>query len=655
MADTIYIDYQPPAVGAAWLNDINNFYYRGTAYGTTTYSFVSALNYTDSGVLGSFASSTNSFNQVILQNKNNGANASTNLNVSNDAATANTNFGEFGINSSGFTGVGSFNQPGNVYLAAATGDLVLGTYSAKSIRFVVNNGNTDAGSVGPTGIWNIPFSQSTVYPAGSVGKNLQTTLNVKSAPFNAVLDGTVDDTAAINAAIAAAGVIVQNNLAQEGTIVTAAVYLPPGIAAITGLNALPDGVTLYGAGSSISGFKFIGTPGTILPMGDSTTVNGSTHKANINIRDLFIYAVTPNAATIGINVTECIRNCSIERVQIWNCGIGINLTNTPNWTLRIIDCFVHDSVVNSLYLRACNTAQIIRGRYDTAGGDNIIIDGIYASGDILDFKMDGVTVQGAQFNGIKTIDCSQLNIQNCDIEGNGLAGAGYSDILVVRGSRSITMSILTYENNFNSYGGAAGNHHILDLSFVTCVVFRNNKSANNYDVGLNFTSNVGMALISGCNFDGVVTPYTLGGTTQVFYQDNAGKITVGDSRANAATLDVQQARANTNLANFYNTSTTAGSVGVQVKVPAHAGNTLPIYVTNDLTNIMRLVDDGRLAALKLCPGTDAGAIQTGNGIYMGSGAPSNANGSNGDFYFNTSGGVGTRLYFKTGGAWANIL
>lgn len=55
------------------------------------------------------------------------------------------------------------------------------------------------------------------------------------------------------------------------------------------------------------------------------------------------------------------------------------------------------------------------------------------------------------------------------------------------------------------------------------------------------------------------------------------------------------------------------------------------------------------------PTTPAGAAQTNTALYGGSGAPNNANGNNGDFYFRSDGGAGTRIYFKTGGSWTGIV
>ena len=116
---------------------------------------VGTLNYTDTGIVVAAASSVAGYNQLIFQNTSSNAAASANLNVSNDAATATTNFGEFGINSSAFTGTGSFNQAGYVYLASATTDLVIGTYASNNIRFVINSGTTDAAILNTSGNFGI--------------------------------------------------------------------------------------------------------------------------------------------------------------------------------------------------------------------------------------------------------------------------------------------------------------------------------------------------------------------------------------------------------------------------------------------------------------------------------------------------------------------
>jgi hypothetical protein len=58
---------------------------------------------------------------------------------------------------------------------------------------------------------------------------------------------------------------------------------------------------------------------------------------------------------------------------------------------------------------------------------------------------------------------------------------------------------------------------------------------------------------------------------------------------------------------------------------------------------------------KIYPGTDAAAAQTAAGIYAGTGAPNNANGSDGDFYMRGDGGVLTTIYQRRAGAWVGVV
>ena len=116
----------------------------------------SGLGYSDVNIIASMASNVNSYNQIILQNISSGNAASTNFNVSNNLATSGTNYGEFGINSSTFSGTGAFSSPGNVYLAAASTDLAIGTYGPNNIHFVVNSSGTDAMTITSGGNVVIP-------------------------------------------------------------------------------------------------------------------------------------------------------------------------------------------------------------------------------------------------------------------------------------------------------------------------------------------------------------------------------------------------------------------------------------------------------------------------------------------------------------------
>jgi hypothetical protein len=61
------------------------------------------------------------------------------------------------------------------------------------------------------------------------------------------------------------------------------------------------------------------------------------------------------------------------------------------------------------------------------------------------------------------------------------------------------------------------------------------------------------------------------------------------------------------------------------------------------------------AGAQMYPGTPTGAQQVSAGLLAGAGAPNNADGNNGDFYFRSDGAAGTSVYMKRAGAWAGIV
>jgi hypothetical protein len=126
--------------------------------------------YADTGILAQFVSTTSSYNQVLAQNKSNATGASTNFIAANNQATSTTNFAEFGINSSTFSGVGPFNAAGAAYLASYGVDLVVGTTTANKIHFCVNGGATDAMAIDANG--NVLLTANTSPPALTVNNQM---------------------------------------------------------------------------------------------------------------------------------------------------------------------------------------------------------------------------------------------------------------------------------------------------------------------------------------------------------------------------------------------------------------------------------------------------------------------------------------------------
>lgn len=113
------------------------------ASSTGAYSY-GTLGYSDVNIVASYVDNINGYSQIITQNLSNGSSASADVIVSNNLGTDSTYYGDFGMNSSNFTGTGSLDAANTVYLYAANTPLALGTTSANPISFVTNGSATDA-------------------------------------------------------------------------------------------------------------------------------------------------------------------------------------------------------------------------------------------------------------------------------------------------------------------------------------------------------------------------------------------------------------------------------------------------------------------------------------------------------------------------------
>lgn len=123
-----------------------------TASGTTGVISYGTLSYQDTNIIANFTTNVNSYAQVILENTSNGNAASTDFIVSNNAGSALTYYGDFGINSSGFVGNGSLGLANAVYLYSANSDLSIGTANSSPIHFVINGSATDTMTISSTGV-----------------------------------------------------------------------------------------------------------------------------------------------------------------------------------------------------------------------------------------------------------------------------------------------------------------------------------------------------------------------------------------------------------------------------------------------------------------------------------------------------------------------
>jgi hypothetical protein len=191
-----------PTLGAATATSLSSGTVAATA-SITGSSTTGAFSYgtlastsADVNIFASYTSSVNNYNQIIMQNTNTGSSASTDYVVNNNNSTPTTYYGDFGMNSSGWTGTAgttSFNAPNMVYLTSASADLAIGTTTSNYIRFVVNNGS-DAMAINPSGA--VGFASS----YGTSGQILQSN-GVGSAPtwVNFTGGATITDDTTTNA------------------------------------------------------------------------------------------------------------------------------------------------------------------------------------------------------------------------------------------------------------------------------------------------------------------------------------------------------------------------------------------------------------------------------------------------------------------------
>jgi len=153
----------------------------------------------------------------------------------------------------------------------------------------------------------------------------------------------------------------------------------------------------------------------------------------------------------------------------------------------------------------------------------------------------------------------------------------------------------------------------------------------------------------------VANPTGIGfGTTPVFTMDLKGSAAVYSLESTTGTNAVYARFINTGGTFFLGTDDSTGSAFntglAYAGVIIRTGSNPIVTMINGVTQIVVDATKAQFRG-KLYPSTPPGALQTAGAIYVCTGAPSNADGANGDFVFRTDGGVGTTLYIKTGGAW----
>ncbi len=162
------------------------------------------LTFNDTDKLATFVGDVNSYAQLIVQNKNSGSSASADVIVNNDRVGGTSIYGDFGINSTGWTGGGTFGDLDGTYLYAAGGTLTVGTIGTFDFKIGTNNttritvtsagnttilGNTTltlANALTPS--TGLTLSTGTTYDA-SAARTLTVSSNTRTRTINFIIDG----------------------------------------------------------------------------------------------------------------------------------------------------------------------------------------------------------------------------------------------------------------------------------------------------------------------------------------------------------------------------------------------------------------------------------------------------------------------------------
>ena len=167
---------------------------------------------------------------------------------------------------------------------------------------------------------------------------------VSVTALGAVGDGITDDTAAFQAAIAAAnkvGKATTGGLQGFGGVV----FIPAGIYKLTSSLDIPDGVSLQGQGSRTSVLQF-----TLDASTDGIVFSNTVQYARpLFIRDLGIQATgTQNKARDALSL-KLAGNVRIENVRILNVArYGIYLDDGIDCIFR--DCYIGQCTFGGLYI-----------------------------------------------------------------------------------------------------------------------------------------------------------------------------------------------------------------------------------------------------------------------------------------------------------------
>lgn len=520
--------------------------------------------------------------------------------------------------------------------------------------------------------------------------------------FGAVGDGVIDDTNSLQQAINAAAV--------GGGIVT----IPDGTYLISRTLQLPANVYLRGSGSNFGGFAGIGTtllgastsvdliqlpqsgPASGFGIADLRLKSGSRQLVSLNLSS-FVWldrVLFDGAALYGVYIEGGIEEWYVRGCRFNGCTIGFRMAHVPVGS--------NDQFDKSVFKDCDFTGCVQNGvKIEVATSTSLRFEGC-----IWNFNQQHGFYGDGAFEGLVFTDPNT--------ESNGISGPSvHTTGSITSGTNALAVPVTTIANGDTVTVAGAGSFKDL-VATVTA-----GGGTNNLTLSATAGTTVTNALVTNALYDdftfanSVATPidvtffggtiglnaalrysvkYDLGnklscfglttGTAPVYALDQCavigGSIALRSVNAEGQTTGRQTifAGSSSNLEQpwtwlcsppgkpivvFQRDSLDNGTGAWSfIEFRRRDGSTVALFDSsgNFVQNLgsAGIFANGTMNCQKqLYPATPALARQTAAALWAGTGAPSNTNGANGDFYFRSDGGAGTAIYQKRAGAWVGIV
>ena len=510
--------------GLALTNSINaNQNFGALSYGNITY--------TDINTFIAFSTSINSYVQNILQNSSNGASAAAKYAVVNNLGTATANRGDFGINSSGFVGAGSLSLPNAVHVTAASGELVIGTTTNNGIRFVVNNGATDALSILPTGqvnfggggagsiFYQTGVGTSSFLPIGANGYVLQST---GAAPFWAASGAFTPNSVAITG-----GSITGTSISGAAGSFTTLTATSAALGAVT-ITATGTPLTVNSADSTSEKISFQDAGGLRGSIGATAALSFAVYNAS-NTQMLgvdgsgnatFSGAITANGL---VSITTSGQTSTLALTDSGGNGANLRLVGNggiaPNKSIRA--CNGSLQIVNSAYSAAIfsmddsGNAAFAGQIVTNYAGTGLVLNGSPSFYNKMQFQENGTTCGYIQSTAATAFAVVNAGNSNNILSLSQAGDATFSGAITAKGLVSITTSgqNLTLELTDSGVSGA-------NLRLVGNGGTAPNKSIRAYNGSLQIINSAYNAAIFSLDDSGNASATTFTGTSDETLKEN---------------------------------------------------------------------------------------------------------------------------------------